>query len=131
MLTTTTLPLNDMAFPLPAHLPRKKDARDVSTQILTKISETSSKALRAEVASSWVAELDDTIQVTKVRSRWLSRGFASRSTHAQARIHERIAADLPNFERQLATSISVQERMRSLSDNVDTLSESIFDPQVS
>ncbi|KAI0697828.1 hypothetical protein C8T65DRAFT_614507 [Cerioporus squamosus] len=100
-----------MAFPLPSHLPRKKDARDVSTQILTRISETPSKALRAEVASSWVAELDDTIKVTKTR------------------IHERISGDLPDFERQLATSISVQERLRSLSHNVDALSESISNQQ--
>ncbi|RPD59040.1 hypothetical protein L226DRAFT_510672 [Lentinus tigrinus ALCF2SS1-7] len=100
-----------MAFPLPTHLPRKKDARDVSTQILTKISETSSKTLNAQLASSWVAELDDTIKATKTR------------------IHERIAGDLPNFERQLATSVSVQERLQSLSRNVDTLSESISHPQ--
>lgn len=57
-----------MAFPLPSHLPRKKDARDVSTQILTKISETPSKSLNAQLASAWVAELDDTIKSTKVRS---------------------------------------------------------------
>ena len=55
-----------MAFPIPTHLPRKKDARDVSTQVLTKISETTSKALDAKLASSWIAELDDTIRVTKV-----------------------------------------------------------------
>ena len=55
-----------MAFPIPSHLPRKKDARDVSTQILTKISETSLKELTAEKASGWVAELDDTIRSTKV-----------------------------------------------------------------
>ena len=49
----------------------------------------------------------------------------------QTRIHERIVGDLPNFERQLATSVSVQERLHSLSRNVDTLSESISDPEVS
>lgn len=57
-----------MAFPLPSHLPRKKDARDVSTQVLTKISETPSKALNAQLASSWVEELNETIQYTKVRT---------------------------------------------------------------
>ena len=57
-----------MAFPLPDHLPRKKDARDVSTQVLTKVSETPFKALKAKLASSWIAELDDTIRFTKVRS---------------------------------------------------------------
>ncbi|KAI0629379.1 hypothetical protein C8Q77DRAFT_1202629 [Trametes polyzona] len=96
-----------MAFPIPSHLPRKKDARDISTQILTKVSETTLKELKASVASSWVVELEDTITVTKNR------------------IHERISSDLPHFERQLATSISVQERLRSLTQNVDTLDQSI------
>ncbi|PIL24678.1 hypothetical protein GSI_12562 [Ganoderma sinense ZZ0214-1] len=102
-----------MAFPLPDHLSRKRDTRDVSTQVLTKVSETPLKALKAKLASSWVAELDDTIGLTK------------------AQIHERISSDLPNFERQLATAISVQERLRSLSENVDVISESISNPEVS
>lgn len=55
-----------MAFPIPSHLPRKKDARDVSTQVLTKVAETTSKGLNAKVASSWIAELDETIRFTKV-----------------------------------------------------------------
>ena len=55
-----------MAFPIPDHLPRK-NARDVSTQVLTKVSETPLKALNAKLASSWVLELDDTIRLTKVR----------------------------------------------------------------
>ncbi|KAI8996428.1 hypothetical protein BD414DRAFT_455134 [Trametes punicea] len=100
-----------MAFPIPSHLPRKKDARDVSTQILTKISETALKDLNAKAAASWVTELDDTIMLTKKR------------------IHERISSDLPNFERQYETSVSVQERLRSLSKNVNVLSESISDPE--
>lgn len=54
-----------MAFPIPAHLPRKKDT-DVSTALLTKISETSSKSLTFESASLWVTELDDAIRQTKV-----------------------------------------------------------------
>lgn len=58
-----------MAFPVPSHLPRKKDARDVSTQVLTKVSETSLKDLNAGAAASWVAELEDTISFTKVRRR--------------------------------------------------------------
>ena len=45
----------------------RKDARDISTQILTKVSETPLKALNAKLASSWVAELDETIKSTKVR----------------------------------------------------------------
>lgn len=56
-----------MAFPVPSHLPRKKDARDVSTQVLTKVSETTLKDLNANTAASWVVELEDTISLTKVR----------------------------------------------------------------
>ena len=55
-----------MAFPVPAHLPRKKDL-DVSTTVLSKMSETSLKALNHELASNWVAELDVAIRQTKVR----------------------------------------------------------------
>ncbi|OSD04787.1 hypothetical protein PYCCODRAFT_1433123 [Trametes coccinea BRFM310] len=100
-----------MAFPIPSHLPRKKDARDVSTQILTKVSETSSKDLSAKVASTWVSELDETIKLTKKR------------------IHDRISDDLPDFQRQFDTAVSVQERLRSLSQNVDVLNERISGPQ--
>ncbi|KAI0738508.1 hypothetical protein C8Q80DRAFT_1205833 [Daedaleopsis nitida] len=100
-----------MAFPLPDHLPRKKDARDVSTQILMKISETTSKSLNAELVSSWVAELNETIGATK------------------ARIHDRITSDLPDFERQFSTSVSVQERLRALSQKVNSLGETVSNPQ--
>lgn len=121
-----------MAFPIPSHLPRKKDARDVSTQILTKISETTLKDLNASAASSWVSELEDTISLTKVRRYQCSlRGPTKLTPNRQAHIHERISNDLPDFERQLSTSISVQERLQSLSQNVNVLSENISNPQVS
>lgn len=55
-----------MAFPVPSHLPRAAIPRDISSQILTKVGAASSKELTAELASSWVAELDDTISQTKV-----------------------------------------------------------------
>ncbi|KAI0773308.1 hypothetical protein BD413DRAFT_541034 [Trametes elegans] len=97
-----------MAFPIPSHLPRKQDVRDVSTQVLTKISEATFKDLNAVAASSWVAELDDTIRLTK--------------NH----IHGRISSDLPNFERQHASSVSVQERFQSLSQSVNQLNENLF-----
>lgn len=110
----------------------RKDARDISTQILTKVSETPLKALNAKLASSWVAELDETIKSTKVRPN-ASVLHAHRQSDQgyQVQIHERISSDLPDFERQLATAVSVQERLRSLSQNVDDISESISDPQVS
>ncbi|KAI0079377.1 hypothetical protein K474DRAFT_1735495 [Panus rudis PR-1116 ss-1] len=99
-----------MAFPVPEHLPRKKEV-DVSTKLLTKVSETDSKALNFELASSWVAELDAAIQQTKKR------------------IHDRIQADLPYFDSQLSSAKSVQERLRSLSTNVDNLSHTLSDPE--
>lgn len=55
-----------MAFPVPSHLPRKKAPQDVSTEILTKISETPAKGLTADLASSWVVELSENISQTKV-----------------------------------------------------------------
>ena len=61
-----------MAFPIPSHLPRKKDL-DVSTTVLTKMSETSLKALNHDLALTWVAELDVAIQQTKVRYDTLKR----------------------------------------------------------
>lgn len=54
---------NSMAFPIPSHLPRQQD---VSSKILTKIDEATAETLNASLASSWVAELDETIQLTKV-----------------------------------------------------------------
>lgn len=56
-----------MAFPVPPHLPRKRD-NDVSTKLLSRMSETNPKSLNYEVASAWVMELDEAIRETKVRS---------------------------------------------------------------
>ncbi|EPQ56262.1 hypothetical protein GLOTRDRAFT_115586 [Gloeophyllum trabeum ATCC 11539] len=100
-----------MAFLVPDHLPRKNVPQDVSTRILSAISETTQKGLTAQVASSWVAQLDDTIYLTKKR------------------IHDRIHEDLPLFGRQLESTKSVQERLRSLTANVDDLSHSLSDPE--
>ncbi|TDL23641.1 hypothetical protein BD410DRAFT_768181 [Rickenella mellea] len=100
-----------MAFPVPEHLPRGGAAQDVSTEILTKVSEATPKTLTAQLASSWIAELDRTILQTKER------------------IHDRIYAELPSFDRQLETSKSVQQRLRNLSDNVRRLSDSLSHPQ--
>ena len=73
-----------MAFPVPAHLPRGKDPQDVSTRILTKVSETDAKALNASLASSWVAELDETIAQTKVRCQVGVNKASSRLTLARS-----------------------------------------------
>ncbi|KAI0940945.1 hypothetical protein AcV7_003180 [Taiwanofungus camphoratus] len=100
-----------MAFPIPSHLPRKKDPQDVSTHVLSKIAETSGKSLSAQLASSWVAELDDTIAQTKER------------------IHKRISDDFPSFDRQLASAKSIQERLQALNGNVDRLSSALSDPE--
>jgi hypothetical protein len=57
---------SSMAFPLPAHLPRKKQPQDVSSALLSTISETSVKTLNSDLAASWVAELDQSIQLSQV-----------------------------------------------------------------
>ncbi|KAJ7759219.1 hypothetical protein B0H16DRAFT_1885130 [Mycena metata] len=100
-----------MAFPIPAHLPRRQNPQDVSSEILTKIDQATGKTLNASLASSWLAELEDTIRATK--------------TH----IHDRIHRDLPQFEQQLETSKSVQTRLQTLVGNVDGLNQTLSDPQ--
>jgi hypothetical protein len=55
---------SSMAFPIPSHLPRQQD---VSSKMLSKIDEATGQSLNATLASSWVAELDQTIQLTKVQ----------------------------------------------------------------
>ncbi|KAH9166349.1 Centromere/kinetochore Zw10-domain-containing protein [Lactarius sanguifluus] len=96
-----------MAFPTPSHLPRNAAPQDVSSQILSKISSARAKSLNAEVAASWVAELDQAILESK------------------AKIHERINADLPLFEQQFASSEAVQERFAALRANVDELNNAV------
>ncbi|GLB41696.1 putative centromere/kinetochore Zw10 [Lyophyllum shimeji] len=96
-----------MAFPIPAHLPRRPNPQDVSSQILSKIDAATKQSLNATLAASWVSELEQTIKSTKER------------------IHERIQSDLPEFQRQLAASKSVQERLQTLTTNVDALNDSI------
>ncbi|KAG6895807.1 hypothetical protein C0992_012359 [Termitomyces sp. T32_za158] len=100
-----------MAFPIPAHLPRRATPQDVSSQILSKIDAATNKTLNAALASSWLSELDETITLTK------------------ARLHERVQKDLPIFRRQLAAAKDVQERFQTLSADVDTLSNSVSDPE--
>ncbi|KAA1470237.1 hypothetical protein DENSPDRAFT_817768 [Dentipellis sp. KUC8613] len=101
----------DMAFPIPSHLPRKGVPQDISSQILSRVSSASAKSLNAELASSWLGELDETILQTKTR------------------IHERVHTDLPAFERQLASSKSFQERLQTLTTNVDGLDVAVTDPE--
>lgn len=69
---TRTLPdvgvVERMAFPIPDHLPRKLDA---SSSILSKFDSATLQSLNSSVASSCRAELDESIQLTKVFSyRW-------------------------------------------------------------
>ena len=56
-----------MAFPVPDHLPRRAVPQDISSQVLSKLDEATNKSLNADLAASWVHELDDTIHATKVR----------------------------------------------------------------
>ncbi|KAJ7577020.1 hypothetical protein C8J56DRAFT_378047 [Mycena floridula] len=98
-----------MAFPLPAHLPRR--SQDVSSKILSRIDEATNQTLNASLARSWLVELDETILSTKKQ------------------LHDRVHADLPLFEQQLASSRSVQTRLQTLDTNVEALSETVCNPQ--
>ncbi|KAJ6591472.1 hypothetical protein DFH09DRAFT_1273408 [Mycena vulgaris] len=100
-----------MAFPVPAHLPRRPNPQDVSSEILMKIDQATNQTLTASLATSWLAELETTIQATK------------------SHIHDRIHVDLPKFEQQLESSKSVQTRLQSLADNVDGLNQTLSDPE--
>ncbi|KAJ3826774.1 hypothetical protein F5880DRAFT_1542189 [Lentinula raphanica] len=100
-----------MAFPIPSHLPRRAAPEDVTTKILSRMDEATSKSLTASLAQSWLEELDATIQSTKEK------------------IHDRIHADLPEFERQWQTSISVQTRLCTLTTEVDSLNHALHDSE--
>ncbi|KIJ65573.1 hypothetical protein HYDPIDRAFT_152514 [Hydnomerulius pinastri MD-312] len=93
-----------MAFPIPSHLPRKVD---VSSQILSKLDSVTFQTLNSSVASSWRTELDESISLTKKR------------------IHDRIHADLPAFEGQLASAKSAQERLHTLASDMDVLDRAV------
>ncbi|KAJ7091428.1 hypothetical protein B0H15DRAFT_778155 [Mycena belliarum] len=100
-----------MAFPVPSHLPRRPNPQDVSSEILMKIDQATNQTLTASLATSWLAELEATIQATKDQ------------------IHDRIHVDLPKFEQQLESSKSVQTRLQSLASNVDGLDRTLSDEQ--
>ncbi|KAF9454310.1 hypothetical protein P691DRAFT_717761 [Macrolepiota fuliginosa MF-IS2] len=97
-----------MAFPIPSHLPRKQD---VSSKILNKIDSATYKSLNAALTSTWLNELDETIQATKTR------------------LHERIQSDLPQFQHQLESANTIQTRLQTLANNVDSLNATVTDPQ--
>ncbi|KAJ3505163.1 hypothetical protein NMY22_g17683 [Coprinellus aureogranulatus] len=100
-----------MAFPVPSHLPRKPAVEDVTSKILTSIDQATFQSINSALATSWVAELDESIRSTK------------------GRIHSRIQEDLPLFKRQLETSKSVQARLQHISKEVDVLNDVISNPQ--
>ncbi|KAJ7255514.1 hypothetical protein B0H12DRAFT_1113859 [Mycena haematopus] len=100
-----------MAFPIPSHLPRRPNPQDVSSEILVKIDQATNLTLTASLATSWLAELDDTIQAT------------------ERHIYDRIHLDLPQFEQQLESSKSVQTRLQSLVSNVDGLNQALSHPE--
>ncbi|KAF7308440.1 Dsl1-C domain-containing protein [Mycena chlorophos] len=100
-----------MAFPVPDHLPRRQSPKDVSSDILMKIDSATNQTLSAELAASWLGELDGTIHSTKQQ------------------IHDRIHRDLPLFEQQLETSKSVQTRLQTLSGHVNDLDHTLSDSE--
>ncbi|KAJ6518886.1 hypothetical protein C8R45DRAFT_807703 [Mycena sanguinolenta] len=100
-----------MAFPIPSHLPRRPNPQDVSSEILMKIDEATNQTLTASLATSWLAELEDTIHAT------------------ERHVYDRIHLDLPQFEQQLESSKSVQTRLQSLASNVDGLNQTLSHPE--
>ncbi|KAF8582737.1 hypothetical protein K439DRAFT_1635009 [Ramaria rubella] len=100
-----------MAFEVPNHLPRGGVAQDRPTLVLTKLGQATAKTLTANVAGSWLAELDSAIQDTKNR------------------ISQRIQDDLPAFERQFKSSTSIQMRLNDLSTTVDELQDDLDHPK--
>jgi hypothetical protein len=66
LLPVPVAPNIHMAFPVPSHLPRNATSQDISSRILSKIASTSAKALNADLAASWVEELDQAILESKV-----------------------------------------------------------------
>ena len=64
--------LLSMAFPIPSHLPRRSTPQDVSTKILSKLDAATSKTLNSALTTSWLVELDESIQATKVTCFYLS-----------------------------------------------------------
>ena len=119
-----------MAFPIPSHLP-KKQPTDVSSAILTRISDTDSKSLNATLTESWITDLDESIRAAKV-SEPLSMPPSpfDRSTRSQQLIHDRIQKDLPSFNAQFAAAESIRSRLHSLRGNTDNLSDAISNPEV-
>ena len=123
-------PTSPMA-PVPEHLKRPVPT-DVSSHILTKIGDTPYKHLTADTARTWVAELENSIQQTKVSAApFVSCLYKALARYKQDRIYERIQQDLPDFNRQLESSQSVQTRLSNLTSNLNTLEGKLSDPQVS
>ncbi|KAG6381687.1 hypothetical protein JVT61DRAFT_288 [Boletus reticuloceps] len=109
----------------PSHLPRQVD---VSSQILSKLDSVTFQSLDSTVASSWRAELDESIHLNKVRRFPYSSGQHLHRDE-QKRIHDRIHANLPAFEAQLASARSAQQRLRGLASDVDALNHAVLDPE--
>ncbi|KAF4610462.1 hypothetical protein D9613_006989 [Agrocybe pediades] len=100
-----------MAFPVPDHLPKRPVPVDVSSKILYKIDAATKDTLNSSLAASWLDELDGSIRATKQR------------------IHDRIQSDLPDFERQLETSKSVQTRYELLKARAEELENALSHPE--
>ncbi|KDR80702.1 hypothetical protein GALMADRAFT_241105 [Galerina marginata CBS 339.88] len=100
-----------MAFPIPEHLPKRPVPVDVSSKILYKIDSATKETLNSSLASSWVQELEDSIQAAK------------------RRIHDRIQSDLPKFQHQLEASKSVQTRYEALNSRLNGLEDALSNPE--
>ncbi|KZS94348.1 hypothetical protein SISNIDRAFT_484577 [Sistotremastrum niveocremeum HHB9708] len=100
-----------MAFPIPSHLPRGGNAQSKSSQIISKISDTTATSLTADLAASWLQDLSNAIT----------------ETHHQ--IHDRIEERRPDFDRQFEAAVSLQTRVQNLSDRIEELQGTLYDTQ--
>ena len=76
-----------MAFPLPDHLPRSAAPRDISSTILGRIDAATHHTLNAELARSWLVDLDDNIGSIKVYAWYHMRSWDSFSAASDTRQH--------------------------------------------
>ncbi|GJJ11250.1 hypothetical protein Clacol_005482 [Clathrus columnatus] len=102
-----------MAFELPDHLPRGGFPRDTATQILNKLGQTSLKELNIDLVTSWVGELGNAIQETKVRDNSIAN---------------KIQDDLHEFDRLFQSSVDVQSRLREITSAINDLEENLESP---
>jgi len=118
-----------MAFPVPSHLPKRAVPVDVSSKILYKLDAATNITLDATLSASWIRELDESIQATKVGG--ISASNRRKLIVPQESIHNRITSDLPTFNTLQNSANVVQTRFHDFTQRLDTLDGALSHPEVS